>query len=413
MKCELISIGDEILIGQTVNTNASWLGEKLSQIGLDITYAASISDKKNDIRSALDHSFERANIVIVTGGLGPTSDDITKQTIADYFNTRLVRNAQIEKKIIDYFKKRNLPILQSNLDQALLPENCQIIDNKRGSASGMIFKKNGVVFIFLPGVPYEMKGIMNDFVFEKLLRLKGDSNVMVNKTVRTHGMGESFLAEIIKDWEQNLKSQEIKLAYLPSPGIVKLRLTATGLNEVELSRKIDKQIISLKKLIPDQIYGLNADKMEDVVGEMLKKNHKTVSTAESCTGGAVAKMLTTNSGSSKYYLGSIISYSNDSKKSLLGVNKDDLNNYGAVSKQVVEQMALGIRKELGTDFGLATSGIAGPTGATVEKPVGTIWICVSSESKIISKKLNLGYSRERNIHVTALSVLNLLRLELK
>ncbi len=413
MKCELISIGDEILIGQTVNTNASWLGEKLSQIGLDITYAASISDKKNDIRSALDHSFERANIVIVTGGLGPTSDDITKQTIADYFNTRLVRNAQIENKIIEYFKKRNLPILQSNLDQALLPENCQIIENKRGSASGMIFKKNGVVFIFLPGVPYEMKGIMNDFVFEKILRLKSDSSVMVNKTVRTHGMGESFLAEIIKDWEQNLKSQEIKLAYLPSPGIVKLRLTATGLNKVELSRKIDKQIISLKKLIPDQIYGFNGDKMEDVVGEMLKTNHKTVSTAESCTGGAVAKMLTTKSGSSKYYLGSIISYSNDSKKSLLGVNKDDLNNYGAVSKQVVEQMALGIRKKLGTDFGLATSGIAGPTGATKGKPVGTIWICVSSESKIISKKLNLGYSRERNIHVTALSVLNLLRLELK
>ena len=413
MKCELISIGDEILIGQTVNTNASWLGEKLSQIGLDITYAASISDKKNDIRSALDHSFERANIVIVTGGLGPTSDDITKQTIADYFNTRLVKNAQIENKIIEYFKKRNLPILQSNLDQALLPENCQIIDNNRGSASGMIFKKNGVVFIFLPGVPYEMKGIMNDFVFEKILRLKSDSSVMVNKTVRTHGMGESFLAEIIKDWEQNLKSQEIKLAYLPSPGIVKLRLTATGLNKAELSRKIDKQIIRLKKLIPDQIYGFNADKMEDVVGEMLKTNHKTVSTAESCTGGAVAKMLTTKSGSSKYYLGSIISYSNDSKKSLLGVNKDDLNNYGAVSKQVVEQMALGIRKKLGTDFGLATSGIAGPTGATKGKPVGTIWICVSSESKIISKKLNLGYSRERNIHVTALSVLNLLRLELK
>lgn len=412
MKCEIISIGDELLIGQTINTNSSWLGEKLNQLGFDVVHGAVISDEKKAITEALDFSSKRSEIVIITGGLGPTKDDITKQTLAEYFETDLVRYEEIEQKINTYFRLRNLPILQTNKDQALLPKSCKILNNTRGTASGMWFEKNDVVFVSLPGVPYEMKGIMNDHVFPMIMKKKGEGSVIINKTVRTHGMGESFLAEVIKEWEENLINDGVKLAYLPSPGIVKLRLSVIGKDKVLLSALIDKYIEDLKLLIPKQIYGYKGDKMEDVVGELLIKNALTVSTAESCTGGAIAKMLTSKSGSSNYYHGSIVSYTNKAKVELLEVLENDLDNFGAVSQQVVEQMALGVKEKLDTDFGLATSGIAGPNGGTEEKPVGTVWIAVASDSGVISKKLNLGYNRERNIHVSSLSVLNLLRLEL-
>jgi len=412
MKCEIISIGDELLIGQTINTNASWLGEKLNQLGFDVVHGAVISDEKKAITEALDLCSKRSEIVIITGGLGPTKDDITKQTLAEYFETDLVRYEEIEQKINTYFTLRNLPILQTNKDQALLPKSCKILNNTRGTASGMWFEKNDVVFVSLPGVPYEMKGIMNDHVFPMIMKKKGEGSVIINKTVRTHGMGESFLAEVIKEWEENLINDGVKLAYLPSPGIVKLRLSVIGKDKVLLSALIDKYIEDLKLLIPKQIYGYKGDKMEDVVGELLIKNALTVSTAESCTGGAIAKMLTSKSGSSNYYHGSIVSYTNKAKVELLEVLENDLDNFGAVSQQVVEQMALGVKEKLDTDFGLATSGIAGPNGGTEEKPVGTVWIAVASDSGVISKKLNLGYNRERNIHVSSLSVLNLLRLEL-
>ena len=412
MKCEIISIGDELLIGQTINTNASWLGEKLNQLGFDVVHGAVISDDKRAITEALGLSSKRSDIVIITGGLGPTKDDITKQTLAEYFETDLVRYNEIEQKINAYFKLRNLPILQTNKDQALLPRSCKILNNTRGTASGMWFEKNDVVFVSLPGVPYEMKGIMNDHVFPMIMKKKGEGSVIINKTVRTHGMGESFLAEVIKEWEENLINDGVKLAYLPSPGIVKLRLSVIGKDKVLLSALIDKYIEDLKSLIPKQIYGYKGDKMEDVVGELLVKNGLTVSTAESCTGGAISKMLTSKSGSSNYYNGSIVSYTNKAKIELLGVHENDLDSFGAVSKQVVEQMALGVKEKLDTDFGLATSGIAGPNGGTKEKPVGTVWIAVASDGGVISKKLNLGYNRERNIHVSSLSVLNLLRLEL-
>lgn len=412
MKCEVISIGDELLIGQTINTNASWIGEQINILGFTISHCLVISDLKNDIINALDQAYKRSDIIIITGGLGPTNDDITKHTLTEYFNTSLMLNIEIEKNIIDYFTNRNLPILQSNRDQALIPKSCQVLPNSRGSASGMWFEKNGVVFISLPGVPYEMKGIMNDHVFSKLLALKEDENIIINKTIRTHGMGESFLAEVIKSWEKKLANENIKLAYLPSPGIVKLRLSIIGKDRKSSEEKLNSYILKLKKLIPEQIYGYDTDTMEGVVSNLLKEKKYTLSTAESCTGGNISKMITSISGSSSFFNGSVVTYTNKSKSQLLDVNSQVIEKYGAVSQQVVEQMAKNVRLKFDSDFGISTSGIAGPTGGTADKPVGTVWIAVASEKKVISKKLNLGYNRERNIHVSSLSVLNLLRLEL-
>ena len=412
MKCEVISIGDELLIGQTINTNASWIGEQLNNLGFNIAHGAVISDNKDDIISALNNASNRSDVIIITGGLGPTKDDITKHTLTEYFNTSLELNKDIETSIIAYFKSVNRPILKSNLDQALLPKSCQVLSNPRGTASGMWFEKNNIIYISLPGVPYEMKGIMQEHVFPKLLSKMGGETVVVNKTIRTHGMGESFLAEIIKSWEDKLERNNIKLAYLPSPGIVKLRLSVVGLDQLILEKKLDDAIDELKALIPDQIYGYGNVTMEGIVGNLLKGRELTVATAESCTGGAVSKMLTSISGSSSYFNGSIVSYTNQSKVDLLNVDNNDIDNFGAVSQQVVEQMAEGVRNKLHTDYGISTSGIAGPSGGTKEKPVGTVWIAVASKNRIVSKKLKLGYNRERNIHVSSLSVLNLLRLEL-
>ena len=412
MKCEVISIGDELLIGQTINTNASWIGEQLNNLGFNISHGAVISDNKEYIISALKNAANRSDVIIITGGLGPTKDDITKHTLTEYFNTSLELNKDIETSIIAYFKSVNRPILKSNLDQALLPKSCQVLSNSRGTASGMWFEKNNIIYISLPGVPYEMKGIMQEHVFPKLLSKMSGETVVVNKTIRTHGMGESFLAEIIKLWEDKLERNNIKLAYLPSPGIVKLRLSVVGLDQLILEKKLDNAIDELKALIPDQIYGYGNVTMEGIVGNLLKGRELTVATAESCTGGSVAKMLTSISGSSSYFNGSIVSYTNQSKVDLLNVNNNDIDNFGAVSQQVVEQMAEGVRNKLHTDYGISTSGIAGPSGGTKEKPVGTVWIAVASKNRIVSKKLKLGYNRERNIHVSSLSVLNLLRLEL-
>ena len=412
MDCALISIGDELLIGQTVNTNAAWLGEQLNLLGYKVVAGVVIPDDENAILNALDELSIKADLIIITGGLGPTKDDITKHTLCDYFDTKLERNLVIEQQIVDYFNSRQLPILQTNKDQALIPSACELLPNSRGTASGMWFEKDKKIFISLPGVPYEMKGIITEIVIPKLLKRSNDDRILVHKTIRTHGMGESFLAEVIKNWEDKLSHDDIKLAYLPSPGIVKLRLSLLGKNQKVINLKLEEHIQHLQKIIPNQIYGYEDDTMEGVVGQLLSEKNETVSTAESCTGGAVAKMITSVSGSSAYFEGSIISYSNQIKINQLQVEEKTLNEYGAVSQQVVEQMAIGVRRNLNTQYGLATSGIAGPTGGTPEKPVGTIWIATAGPNGVKSKKLNLGYSRERNIHVTSLSVLNMLRLEL-
>ena len=411
MNCVLISIGDELLIGQTINTNAAWLGEQLNLLGFKVIAGLVIPDDKIAIENALN-DFSSADLIIMTGGLGPTKDDITKHTLCTYFDTELKRNIEIESKIIAYFQSRDLPILQSNKDQALLPEACEVLPNSRGTASGMWFEKNNTIYVSLPGVPYEMKGLITECVIPKLLNRNKDENTLVHRTVRTHGMGESFLAEVIKDWENNLLVDDIKLAYLPSPGIVKLRLSLLGKDGKKIVATLNKHIDLLNNIIPDQVYGYEDDKMEGVVGDLLTAQNASVSTAESCTGGAVAKMITSVSGSSNYFEGSVICYSNICKINQLHVQENALQNHGAVSQEVVEQMAIGVKRKLNTDYGLATSGIAGPTGGTPEKPVGTIWIALATKNGVISKKLNLGYSRDRNIHVTSLSALNMLRLKL-
>ncbi len=411
MNCALISIGDELLIGQTINTNAAWLGEQLNLLGFNVMAGLVIPDDKVAIENALN-DFSSADLIIMTGGLGPTKDDITKHTLCTYFDTKLVRNMEIESKIIAYFKSRELPILQTNKDQALLPAACEVLPNSRGTASGMWFEKNNTIYVSLPGVPYEMKGLITECVIPKLLSRNKNENTLVHRTVRTHGMGESFLAEVIKDWENNLLADKIKLAYLPSPGIVKLRLSLVGKDQKKIVSTLNKHIDLLKEIIPDQVYGYEEDTMEGVVGDLLTAQNASISTAESCTGGAVAKMITSVSGSSNYFEGSVICYSNICKINQLHVQESALRDHGAVSQEVVEQMAIGVKRKLNTDYGLATSGIAGPTGGTTDKPVGTIWIALATKNEVISKKLNLGYSRDRNIHVTSLSVLNLLRLEL-
>ena len=411
MLAEIITIGDELLIGQTIDTNGSWIGEKLNSIGLQVSHITSIQDKREQILNALKLASERSNLVIVTGGLGPTNDDITKHTLCEYFESDLTLNTDILKKIEDYFKSKNLEMLKVNKDQALLPHNCLVLENIRGTASGMWFEKKGVVYISLPGVPYEMKGIMNENGLSRIIERFSKGKV-VNKTVKTHGLGESYLAEIIKKWEQDLVEDNVSLAYLPSPGIVKLRLTAIGENEQLLLDKIENYIDQLIQLIPDYIFGFENDSLESVVGDLLRNKQQTLSLAESCTGGNISKMITSISGCSDYFKGSVIAYSNEIKQRMLLVENEKIEFYGAVSREVVEQMALGLTKKFNTDYGLATSGIAGPTGGTKEKPVGTVWIAVANAEKVISKKFNFGNSRERNITISSLAALNMLRLEL-
>ena len=411
MFVEIITIGDELLIGKTIDTNSSWIGEKMNGIGLQVRHITSIQDKKDQILNTLKTAAKRSDLVIITGGLGPTNDDITKQTLCEYFDSELTLNTNILEKIECFFLNKNLKMLDVNKDQALLPHNCDILENVRGTASGMWFEKEGVVFISLPGVPYEMKGIMNETGLPRIKKRFSQGKV-VNKTVKTHGIGESYLAEFIKEWEQKINKNDISLAYLPSPGIVKLRLTAIGEDESILLKKIEYYTEELNFLIPDYIYGYDKDSLESVVGDLLRKNNYSLSLAESCTGGHIAKMITSVSGCSDYFIGSVVAYSNEIKGSLLNVNQDDIKSYGAVSKEIVEQMAIGLTKKFKTDFGLATSGIAGPSGGTKEKPVGTVWIAVAGPNRVISKKFTFGNSRERNIIVSSLSALNMLRKEL-
>ena len=326
MKADIITIGDEILIGQTVDTNSAWMGGFLEKNGVHVGEISTISDKKDHITSSLSKSLEHSDIVLITGGLGPTKDDVTKQTLCDYFDDEMVLSQVVLTDIKAYFELRNRMVNEYTELQALVPSKCKVIRNRKGTAPGMWFEHNGKVIVSMPGVPYEMKGIMNDHVFTKLLALKGEGSVVINRTVRTHGMGESFLAEVIKSWENNLLKDDLKLAYLPSPGIVKLRISIIGKDKASSKEKLNYYVSELIKLIPDQIYGYGNASMEGVVGELLKENNRTLSTAESCTGGNVSKMLTSISGSSSFFNGSIISYTNQSKSELLNVNEKNIEN---------------------------------------------------------------------------------------
>jgi len=409
IKAIVVSIGDELLIGQTINTNAGWIGKELSNVGVHPFAGEVIQDDEHEITKMLDRWVGNVDAILITGGLGPTKDDITKKVLANYFGCELVINEKVLAKISDYFESRGREMLQVNIDQALLPTCAKVLENDMGTASGMWFEKNGTIVISMPGVPYEMKHIMNERVLpvfkEKFLEYE-----IVHFTVMTQGKGESYLAEIIKDWETELREDGMKLAYLPSPGIVKLRITVVGNDVQVLNQKVNEKVEALQQLIPKLIFGYNGVTLEEVVGELLKDRNESLSTAESCTGGYVAHLITSITGSSAYYQGSLLSYSNDVKINELNVSSSDLINHGAVSQEVVEQMAQNVRTKLGTTYGVATSGIAGPDGGTEEKPVGTVWIAVADENKVYSKKLQLGNNRERNIKVSSIYLLNTLRL---
>lgn len=408
MQVELISIGDELLIGQTVNTNASWIGSKLSHEGFQIVQTTVISDDEQAILFALREAEKRADIILITGGLGPTKDDITKHVLCNYFDTKLVRNDAILKHIQEFFKARGREMLEVNTRQADLPEACEPLHNPIGTAAGMWFEKNNKIFVSMPGVPYEMKEIMNQHVIPRL-KEKFDLDVIVHHTILTQGIGESFLAEKIKIWENKLRADNLSLAYLPSPGMVRLRITGKGNDEKLIQEKIKNYTAKLLPQIENYFFGFGNDTLEKIVGQLLLEKKATLSTAESCTGGYVAHKITSISGSSDYFIGSIISYSNQVKINELKVREEDLKNQGAVSKAVVEQMSIGVREKLNTDYSIAISGVAGPGGGSAEKPVGTVWIAVSSKDKTVSKDFLFENDRNRNITRASLTSLMMLK----
>lgn len=411
MKAEIITIGDELLIGQVIDTNSAWMATEFNSIGIKVIQITSIGDDHDQIISTLKDATERANIIVTTGGLGPTKDDITKLAFCDFFKTHLVFDKNSYNNIERIFTLRGYKMTETNRKQAELPASCSPLLNENGTAPGMLFRQNSRIYISLPGVPFEMKALMTNQVIPLLKPLS--NKTILHKTILTHGVGESFLADKIMDWESALPGN-FKLAYLPQPGMVRLRLSATGPSHDDLKKQLAEQVNLLYSLIPEYIFGEDEDSLESIVGRLLKDHNLTLSTAESCTGGNIAQMLTSIQGSSAYFKGSIVSYSNDVKINSLKVEPAVIEMHGAVSRETVIQMAEGVMKALSTDCAIAVSGIAGPDGGTTDKPVGTVWIAVITPySGIITKKFLFGENRERNIRRSSLAALDMLRKALK
>lgn len=410
MFAEIITIGDEILIGQIIDTNSAWIAQQLNQYGIRVKQITSITDEKEHIIQSLEDARKRADLVITTGGLGPTKDDITKGTLAEYFKKPLVMDNEVLEDVKTLFGSRGVEMPEVNKYQAMVPEGCTVIRNQNGTAPALWIEDNGQVFISLPGVPYEMKAMMSDQLLP-MIKDHFKTPSFYHRTILTQGIGESNLMEIIMKWESELATEDIKLAYLPSPGTVRLRLSAIG-DQTEIQRKVDKKVAELYQLIPEYIFGEGTQTLYSVIGDLLKERNFTVGTAESCTGGYIAHLITSVAGSSAYFEGSIVSYSNEIKNKELSVDNNLLKEYGAVSEPVVRAMAEGAKEKLQTTFAIATSGIAGPDGGTEEKPVGTVWIAVSGPSRTIAQKFNFGNNRERNIRKSALQGLSMLRKEI-
>jgi nicotinamide-nucleotide amidase len=407
MKAELITIGDEILIGQIVDTNSAWMGQQLNLLGIEVYQVTSVHDSHDHILKALLEAEQNADLILITGGLGPTKDDITKKCLCEYFNTELVLYPEVLDHVQSLLSSRNVVINVLNRDQALLPATCTVLHNSAGTASGMWFERNNTIFVSMPGVPFEMEAIMLEEVFPRLTKLGITQNI-VHRTVLTIGLPESMLAEKIEKWESALPAF-IKLAYLPSQMMVRLRLSGYGTDKVLIEEEISRQINELIILIPENVFGFDDENLGMVVGRMLVETGTTLALAESCTGGSIAQFITSNAGSSAYFKGGVVAYSNEIKNKLLKVPSDLIEKYGAVSLQVAEAMAIGVRNALNADYSVATTGIAGPDGGTVEKPVGIVWIAVAGPSGVKSKMYNFKHNRERNIIRTTHTALNLLR----
>ena len=406
MLAEIITIGDELLIGQVIDTNSAWIAEQLNMIGIKVYQITSISDNKEHILTTLDEASKRAKLILITGGLGPTKDDITKHTLCEYFDTPLVFSEKAYANVERLFFARGVAVTELNRLQAMVPANCRVIPNPNGTAPCMWFEKEGCIFVSMPGVPFEMKAIMEEEIIPELL--KNLNQVIIHRTILTEGVGESHLATIIEPWEDSLPPF-IKLAYLPQPGMVRLRLTAFGTERELLQAAINKAENELMPFAGKFIFGFDSDTMESVVGQLLREKGMTVSTAESCTGGNIAHLITSIAGSSDYFKGSVVAYSNEIKEQFLGVPHQIMVNNGAVSEQTVIAMAEGIRSRFATDYAIAVSGVAGPGGGTDEKTVGTTWIAVVTPTETITKKFLLGDHRGRNIRKASLAALNMLR----
>ncbi|MDD4646551.1 MAG: CinA family nicotinamide mononucleotide deamidase-related protein, partial [Bacteroidales bacterium] len=392
------------------DTNSAWIGERMSMIGIPVKRIISISDNPDEIRAALTESLVRADVVLITGGLGPTNDDKTKQTLAGYFNSVLVEDQSVLDHICQLYSIRGVTLSAINRAQALVPDKCRVITNPQGSAPGMWFEKEGKVVISMPGVPYEMISIMETSALS-MLADHFKTPAILHKTIMTTGVAESKLADLLVDWEKSIP-ENFSLAYLPAPGTVKLRISGTGDDLAALRQRMAELTETLVSVVKDCHFGFDDVTLEEVVGTMLSDRHLTVSTAESCTGGNIARLITRIPGSSSYFKGSIVAYANEIKSKYLDVAELMLEQHGAVSKPVVEQMAKSCRLSLGTDFSITTSGIAGPEGGTPDKPVGTVWIAVAGPNGVVSQCLHLGEHRERNIVRSTSAALNLLRVEL-
>ncbi len=404
---EIITIGDEILIGQTVDTNSAWLGSQLNLYGMRVNRITSISDKKEEIISALDEALGRAGLVLMTGGLGPTSDDITKETLAEYFGSRLVTDSGVLEEVTERLRRRNLEMNEHNRRQALVPDRCTVLVNHAGTAPGMLFNSNGKLVISMPGVPSEMKHIMQVHVLPMMAAIAGGM-VILHKNIMTYGTFEAKLAERLEGFEQGLPP-EIRLAYLPAHGVIKLRLTGSGTDAELLRTRMAEQVQKLYAVIPDVIYGEDEVTLEEIIGKLLINNHLTLSTAESCTGGKVASMITSVPGSSAWFRGSVVAYDNSIKTGILKVDPGIISRYGAVSEETAVAMAKGIRQLTGTDYAVAVTGIAGPTGGTPGKPVGTVWIAIASDRGVVAEQHRFADDRNINIARSATTSLNMLR----
>ena len=406
MLAEIITIGDELLIGQVIDTNSAWMAEQLNVIGIKVHQITSISDDQQHILTTLKEASERAQLILITGGLGPTKDDITKQTLCKFFDTSMIFSEAAYANVENLFSARGVAVTELNRLQAMVPANCRVIANPNGTAPCMWFEKNGCIYISMPGVPFEMKAIMEQEIIPQLLNKL--NRVIIHRTILTEGVGESHLASLIEPWEDSLPSF-VKLAYLPQPGMVRLRLTAYGTDREMLQDAMSKAEKELYPYAGNFIFGFDNDTMESVVGQLLRNKGMTLSTAESCTGGNIAQLITSIAGSSDYFKGSIVAYSNEIKEQFLGVPHKVIAEYGAVSEQTVIAMAEGIRLRFATDFAISVSGIAGPGGGTTEKPVGTTWIAIATPTETIARKFLLGDHRGRNIRKASMAALNILR----
>ncbi|MFT3843887.1 MAG: CinA family nicotinamide mononucleotide deamidase-related protein [Lacibacter sp.] len=399
INASIITIGDELLIGQTIDTNSAWMAQELNKIGVWVKRRIAVGDTREDIWQALDEESRDSQIILITGGLGPTADDITKPLLCEYFGGKMIVNNEVLEHVKNIFARLNRPMIERNAKQAEVPDVCTVLMNMRGTAPGMLFRKDGRVFVSMPGVPHEMKGIMTDEVLP-LIQREYKMPFILHRTLLTAGVGESFLADLIEHWENQLPSF-IKLAYLPNYGMVRLRLTATVTDKEMMEQELDAQFNQLQQIVKDHLVVTEDLPLEKALGDLLKQKGKSIATAESCSGGYIAHLITSIPGSSEYFKGTVVSYSYDAKETILGVNHETLETKGAVSEETIKEMFDGLLRVTTADYGIATSGIMGPGGGTEDKPVGTVWVAVGSRKKMVAKRLQFRHDRLKNIELTA------------